>query len=45
MSKKKKEVKKEIRIVTEEKFERMKKFAEKERNFTPQPEEVFTEWN
>lgn len=32
-------------IVTEEKFERMKKFAEKERNFTPQPEEVFTEWN
>ena len=32
-------------IVTEEKFERMKKFAEKERNYKPQPEEVFAEWN
>lgn len=32
-------------IVTEEKFERMKKLAEKERNYKPQPEEVFAEWN
>lgn len=32
-------------IVTEEKFERMKKIAEKERNYKPQPEEVFAEWN
>ena len=32
-------------IVTEEKFERMKKFAEKERDYNPEPMEVFAEWN
>ena len=32
-------------IVTEEKFERMKKFAQRERDYKPEPMEVFTEWN